>query len=301
MQKLIIGCGYLGGRVADIWTAQGHHVHALTRSTVRANELSHRGIIPIIGDLCDLALRPDLPAVETVLFAVGYEKDSGHTRRQVQLTGLQNVLARVADADRLVYISSSSVYGQSAGEWVDEASDCFPVQPGGISCLETERWLMSAIPDRANIAQANVLRLSGIYGPNRLLSRIETLRSGETLSGSGTEWLNLIHVDDAAATVIACELHGKPSQTYLVSDDQPISRAEYYGLLASLVGAPPPRFDPNSSPSRGSGGINKRCRNKRLREELQVTLQFSTITAGLPSALAASAVPPSGWAQRSTE
>ncbi len=301
MQKLIIGCGYLGGRVADIWIAQGHQVHALTRSSERATELSRRGINPIIGDLCDLASLPDLPAVETILFAVGYEKASGRSRQQVQLTGLQHVLARVANADRLVYISSSSVYGQSAGEWVDETSDCLPVQPGGVSCLETERWLMSASPDRANVAQANVLRLSGIYGPERLLSRIETLQSGETLSGSGTEWLNLIHVDDAAAAVIACELHGSPNQTYLVSDDRPISRADYYGLLASLVGAPPPRFDPGSSPSRGSGGINKRCRNKRLREELQVALKFPTITAGLPHALAASAGPPSGPTPRPTE
>lgn len=301
MQKLIIGCGYLGGRIADIWIAQGHQVHALTRSLERATELSRRGITPIIGDLCELAALPELPAVETILFAVGYDKASGRTRQQVQLTGLQNVLARVAKADRLVYISSSSVYGQSAGEWVDETSDCLPVQPGGISCLEAERWLTSAIPDSTSVAQANILRLSGIYGPDRLLSRIETLRSGELLSGSGTEWLNLIHVDDAAAAVVACELHGKESQTYLVSDDQPISRAEYYGLLASLVGAPPPRFDPGSSPSRGSGGINKRCCNKRLREELQVALRFPTITAGLPHALAASAEPPCGPTPRLTE
>ncbi|MDB5347656.1 MAG: dependent epimerase/dehydratase family protein [Schlesneria sp.] len=298
MQKLIVGCGYLGGRVADIWIAQGHQVHALTRSSERATEFSRRGINPIIGDLCDLASLPDLPAVETILFAVGYEKSSRRTRQQVQLTGLQNVLARVASADRLVYISSSSVYGQSAGEWVDETSDCQPVQPGGISCLETERWLMSAIPDSTSVTRANVLRLSGIYGPDRLLSRIESLRSGEALSGSGTEWLNLIHVDDAAVAVIACELHGKPNQTFLVSDDQPISRADYYGLLASLVGAPSPRFDPGGNPSRGSGGINKRCRNKRLREELQVTLQFPTITVGLPHALAASL---SGPTPRPTE
>jgi nucleoside-diphosphate-sugar epimerase len=301
MQKLIIGCGYLGGRVADIWIAQGHQVHALTRSSERAIEFSRRGITPIIGDLCDLASLPDLPAVETILFAVGYEKASGRSRQQVQLAGLQNVLARVTSANRLVYISSSSVYGQSAGEWVDETSDCRPVQPGGISCLETERWLMSAIPESPNVAQANVLRLSGIYGPDRLLSRIESLRSGDTLSGSGTEWLNLIHVDDAAAAVIACELHGRPNQAYLVSDDRPISRADYYGLLASLVGAPPPRFDPGSNPSRGSGGLNKKCCNKRLRDELQVTLQFPTITAGLPHALVESAGLPSGPTSRPTE
>lgn len=289
MQKLIIGCGYLGCRVADSWIAQGDQVHALTRSADRAAELSRRGICPIIGDLCELESLPDLPAVETVLFAVGYDKASGRSRQQVQLMGLQNVLERVAGANRVVYISSSSVYGQSAGEWVDETSDCQPVQPGGISCLEAERWLLSAIPGSRRIAQANVLRLSGIYGPNRLLSRIDMLRAGVALAGTGTEWLNLIHVDDATAAVIACERRGIGGQTYLVSDDLPISRAEYYGLLASLVEAPPPRFDPTSSLSRGSGGINKRCSNRRLREELQVALQFPTISAGLPHALSVSA------------
>ena len=293
MQKLIVGCGYLGGRVADIWMAQGHVVYALTRSPTRADELALRGVKPIIGDLSELNSLPDLPAVQTLLFAVGYDASSGQTRQQVQLGGLQNVVARLSDAKQLVYISSSSVYSQSAGEWVDETSECQPVQPGGIACLEAERWLLSSVAHSQTIAQANVLRLSGIYGPDRLLSRVDSLHAGNALSGSGHEWLNLIHVDDAAAAVIACELRGSPGQTYLVSDDQPISRAEYYALLASLVAAPPPRFDPTNSPSRGSGGLNKRCCNKRLHDELQVALQFPTINAGLPHALSNSVGRPS--------
>jgi nucleoside-diphosphate-sugar epimerase len=289
MQKLIIGCGYLGGRVADIWMAQGHTVHVLTRSQARAQEFAHRGMKPIVGDLCDPVSLPEFPAMRSVLFAVGYDASSGRTRQQVQVEGLKNITERLVQAEQVIYISSSSVYGQSAGEWVDEMSECQPVQPGGIACLQAEQSLLTSLSQMQTIDRANVLRLSGIYGPDRLLSKVESLRAGQALSGTGLEWLNLIHVDDAAAAVLACELRAQPNQTYLISDDKPVSRAEYYGLLATLVGAPPPRFDPASNPSRGSGGLNKRCCNRRLHEQLQLDLLFPTINSGLPHALSNSA------------
>ena len=293
MDKLIVGCGYLGRRVAKAWMATGHKVTALTRSTTRAKDWTGEGIHPVIGDICEPTTLTTLPAVETVLFAVGYDRTSGRTQQAVYVDGLKNLLQVLAGrTKRFIYISSSSVYGQSAGEWVDETSDCQPVQSGGECCLLAEQLVHSAFPTDPSAVSANVLRLSGIYGPGRLLSRVESLRAGEPLSGRGDAWLNLIHVDDAVRAVLACDERGQPGQTYLVSDDRPISRAEYYGRLAELANCPPPRFNPESLPSRGSGGLNKRCRNTRLREELRVDLQFPTINEGLPHSLAATAAAP---------
>ncbi|MBS0205978.1 MAG: SDR family oxidoreductase [Planctomycetes bacterium] len=293
MDRLIIGCGYLGHRVALAWMADGYKVAALTRSATKGAEWSRAGIHPVIGDICEPTTLASLPAAETVLFAVGYDRSSGRSQQAVYVDGLNNVLRVLAGRTRrFIYISSSSVYGQSAGEWVDEMSECQPVQSGGKCCLAAEQLVQTHFPPGLTTGSANVLRLSGIYGPGRLLSRVEALRAGETLSGRGDAWLNLIHVDDAVRAVLACERRGQPGQTYLVTDDRPIRRAEYYGRLAELADCPPPGFNPDAQPGRGSGGINKRCRNSRLRDELQVELQFPTINEGLPHSLAAAVAGP---------
>lgn len=294
MQKLIVGCGYLGLRVAKAWLAEGHRVAALTRSADRAAELSREGIQPIVGDICEPTTLSALPAADTVLFAVGYDRASGRSQQSVYVDGLTNVLQALANRfGRLIYISSSSVYGQSDGDWVDELSACLPTQPGGKCCLAAEALVQSVGNPMSGTCQTNILRLSGIYGPDRLLSRVESLRSGEPLAGRPDAWLNLIHVDDAVLAVRSCEERGRPGQFYLVSDSQPIRRADYYSRLAELVGAPVPRFDPETAASRGSGGINKRCRNRRLLDELKVELAFPTISEGLPHSLGESARPSS--------
>lgn len=289
MDKLIIGCGYLGRRVAKAWLRAGHRVSALTRSEAHAEEMTQAGLRPVIGDVCDAASLSGLPAADAVLYCVGYDRSSGRSQHEVSVDGLQNVLNQIrSTAHRLIYISSSSVYGQSAGEWVDEDSECHPVQEGGKSSLAAEALIRSYYPMNGidgPASSANIIRLTGIYGPGRLLSRVDSLKTGAVFAGSGEAWLNLIHVDDAVNVVLACEEKGIPGATYLASDDQPVRRSEYFGLLAKLCGAPAPRFDPGQTPARGSGGINKRCSNRRMREELGVTLTYAAITSGLPHAL----------------
>ncbi|MFO1041871.1 MAG: NAD-dependent epimerase/dehydratase family protein [Planctomycetaceae bacterium] len=331
MDKLIVGCGYLGRRVARAWLAEGDRVFALTRSPANAVELQDMGITPVIGDICHPDSLTELPAVHTVLFAVGYDRSSGKSQREVYVDGLKSVLQVVGPASdiaargkrgqtlsghtisnpnrlpskgsdpfyhglrgcqRFLYVSSSSVYGQSEGECVDETSVTQPVQPGGLCCLEAEQLVLSTFADQESnssadgrIPFANVLRFSGIYGPDRLLSRVAALRAGDPIAGRGDAWLNLIHVDDGVRAIQACEALGKPGQTYLVSDDAPVLRSEYYGHLALLTGSPAPTFAPETAPSRGSGGINKRCSNRRLRDDLKVNLAYPTITVGLPHAI----------------
>ena len=284
VSKLIIGCGYLGQRVAAEWIAQGHRVSALTRSEEHADRFRSQGIEPVIGDVTNCDSLSQLPEVETVLYSVGFDRGSGKSQREISVDGLENVLKQIASRfNRLIFISSTSVYGQSEAEWVDETSPTQPVRLNGKICLEAEGlvWKYSAHQEPGSSSTTSVLRLAGIYGPGRLLRRLDEVTSGKPMSGKPDAWLNLIHVDDAVRAILACEEQGQPGETYLVCDDKPITRREYYQSLAKLVSAEAPRFTQNDE----SQSLNKRCSNRKLHEELKVELRFPTIRAGLPNAI----------------
>lgn len=285
MRKLIIGCGYLGRRVAALWMRDGHEVFALTRSEARADELRSAGIEPVVGDVLDRASLRGLPEAETALLAVGLDRSSGRSQREVYVDGLENVVTELRSrAGRFISISSTSVYGQTGGEWIDEDSPCAPNRPNGEVCLDAERVLWRLTAGWRGVS-AIVLRLAGIYGPGRLLQRMASLRSGAILTGNPEAWLNLVHVDDAARAVLSCEARGRTGATYLVCDDRPILRREYYAALAALVGAPAPAFETPAADSLDRNDLNKRCSNRRMRSELGVVLEFPTITEGLPNAI----------------
>jgi nucleoside-diphosphate-sugar epimerase len=288
MRALILGCGYLGERVARLWQAGGCDVHAVTRRDERARTFQEQGWTSILADVTDTGSLVGLPAADVVLYAVGREpRRTSQTMREVALDGLNNVLdVLVGRVERFLFISSTSVYGQSQGEWVDEQSICEPIRENGRVLVTAE----SLVHQRMGPA-ARVLRLAGIYGPGRLIARIETLREGVVLSGHPEAWLNLVHVDDAAASVVASAERAGSETTWLVSDDRPVQRQEYFGRLAELVSAPPPRFDPERVSPRTSG-LNKRCRNQRLKDELGVELLFPSFAEGLPHAVDSEKSPP---------
>jgi nucleoside-diphosphate-sugar epimerase len=265
---LILGCGYLGRVVARRWLAAGHRVAALTRS--RADELRALGIEPVLGDVTDPALR--LPAADTVLYAVGLDRSSGLSMRAVYVGGLANVLPALPDVRRFVYVSSTSVYGQTGGEWVDESSPTGPAEESGRVVLECERLL------RERRADAVVLRFAGLYGPGRVIRRAAVER-GEPLAAEPDGWLNLIHVEDGARAVLAAAERGQPGAICNVADDRPATRREFYAEMAALLGAPPPRFTATVERS------NRRVSNRRMRAELGVDLQFPDFRAGLRDAI----------------
>ena len=197
MQVLIVGCGYLGRRVATLWRARGYAVFALTRTDENASMLRSLGIEPIEGDILRPESLRELPAADVVLYAVGYDKRTGGSKRDVSIQGLTNVLREIVPRmSRLIYVSSTSVYGQDAGEWVDEVSVCAPSTESGLICLDAEGVVRSFFPTGAG--RATILRFSGIYGPGRLLRRIESIRTAEPIEGNPEAYLNLIHVDDGA-------------------------------------------------------------------------------------------------------
>ncbi len=283
MRKLVIGCGYLGQRVAAAWQAQGHDVHVLTRSADRAREFVQQGYSTIIGDVCQPASLKSLPSADTVLYSVGFDRTSAAPKRAVYVDGLKNVLNELAGrCGTLIYISSTSVYGQDNGELVDELSPTEPREENGRICLDAETLVRDCAAS-THPSSAIVLRLAGIYGPARLIARVEQLRSGASLSGNPEAWLNLIHVEDATQAVLAAEARGQSGSTYLVCDDRPLHRAEFYSAVAERVGAPVPKFEPLADDSAEKRRLNKRCVNRRLRDELLVGLRYPTISEGLSS------------------
>jgi nucleoside-diphosphate-sugar epimerase len=278
---LIIGCGYLGRRVLPLWLGQGKRVFALTRRAEGAAELAALGAEPVVGDVLRAESLNALPHVDTVLYAVGFDRASGAGMRQVYVDGLANVLAYLPRPKRFLYVSSSSVYGQSDGDWVDEASPTEPQEESGRIVLDAERTLHSALPD------AVILRFSGIYGPGRLL-RQATIIQGDPIVGDADKWLNLIHVEDGALAVLAAEANALPGMIVNVCDDTPVRRRDFYTELARVLAAPPPAFMPpppgQSTPPHERG--NRRIRNGRMKEALRVELRYPDYVQGLAASTA---------------
>jgi nucleoside-diphosphate-sugar epimerase len=277
--KLIVGCGYLGGRVAELWLADGHAVAAISRSATRAAALRERGIDCRVADV----LRPDtlrsLPAAQTVLYAVGWDRAAGVSIGELYVRGLQNLLTCLpAGTSRFIYISSTGVFGQADGGWVDEQSECRPTRAGGVACLEAE----TALRRHPLGQQAIVLRMAGIYGPGRI-PRLRDLQQGRPIAAPSQGFLNLIHVQDAARIVVAAERHVRPPGLLCVSDGHPVVRGEYYRELARLAGTAEPRFTtpPADAPATERSGSSKRVSNRLLLQQVPIRLQYPSYREGL--------------------
>lgn len=271
--KLILGCGYLGRRVAALWQRQGDHVIATTRRPETADELQRQGLQPLV---CDVLDPPELPAVDAVCYAVGLDRQAGASMRSVYVDGLARVLARLPRPRRFIYISSSSVYGQSDGGWIDESAATEPVEESGRIVLAAEQTLRQALPE------AIILRFSGIYGPGRLLRRT-SIEAGTPIVADADKWLNLIHVDDGARAVLAAEQRANAAGTYNICDGHPMRRRDFYQELARLLHAPPPVFipPPADQPAPPHEKANRRISNRRMWAELGVELQYVDYQQGL--------------------
>jgi nucleoside-diphosphate-sugar epimerase len=278
MDLLVVGCGYLGQRVAARWPGR---VFVTTRRPEAADAFRSRGWTPIVCDVTRPETLRQLPVVDTVAYSIALDRRSGAAMRDVYVGGLTNVLAHLPRPRRFVHVSSSSVYGQSDGSWVDESSPTEPEEPAGQVVLETEQTLRATLPD------VIVLRFSGIYGPGRLLRR-SVIQAGEPIVADGDKWLNLIHVADGARAVLAAAECGTPGSTVNVCDDEPTPRREFYLEMARWLGAAEPKFvkPPADAATPPHERGNRRIRNRRMHDELGVTLAFPTFRAGLEASVA---------------
>jgi len=274
--RLVVGCGYLGTRVAERWLASGSRVFGVTRRESRAAELAALGIEPVIADVTAdagglnvaAAIRR-LPGMDTIFWAVGFDRSATASHRDVHVVGLSRLLdavqAAFPDAIRsgchprrpLVILSSSTgVWGDAdgGGRIVNETSPAHPSREAGRVLLEAES-LLRHHPLGPGVA----LRFAGLYGPGRL-PRIADLRSGRPIPADPDSWLNLIHADDAARIVCrvaeAAAASGTapaiPRPLYVVSDGRPVRRRDWYGHLAALAGAAAPTWDPAAPRQRGA-------------------------------------------------
>ena len=271
MRRLVVGSGYLGERVARLWRDKGDEVFATTRGS-RVDALSRAGLQPLTLDVMRGPLR-ELPVVDTILFAVGRVRGSGVSAFDIHVQGLGAVLdARPASPGRVLYVSSTGVYGQDAGEWVDEESVCEPTREGGRASLAAEQLLRT----HAQGHNATILRLAGLYGGSRVPWQSHVI-GGRTIAGSPDAYVNLIHADDAARAVVAAAASAAAGgRVYTVSDGNPPTRGAYVQWLAQRFGVAAPPFE-------GGSGLGKRVRNERLVGELGVRLTYPSFREGLGS------------------
>jgi nucleoside-diphosphate-sugar epimerase len=251
---LIAGCGDLGERLGRLLVDEGVEVFGLRRDP--------RGLAPgirrIAADLGEAKSLEQLPrGPRTIVHAASADAFTDEAYRRAHVDGLRNLLAAVDPPKRLVLVSSSSVYGQLDGSWVNESSPTSDAAFSQRCLLEGERL--------AAEAGGIVLRLSGIYGPGRT-KMLDRVRAGEaTYAPDREQWTNRIHADCAARAVRLLLAVEEPEPLYLGVDDEPAPRRTVLEWLAERLGAPAPRAA--ESPVRKSDRprTSKRCSNRLLR------------------------------------
>jgi nucleoside-diphosphate-sugar epimerase len=157
---------------------------------------------------------------------------------------------------RFFYASSTGVYAQSHGEWVDEDSPTEPTGFSGLRVLEGERLALEGVPG------AVVVRFGGIYGPGRT-RLVDTVRRGATCVESPPLYTNRIHRDDCAGVLRHLLSLERAASAYVAVDHAPAPQCEVMDWLAARLGVPAPRRVRGQAPEAGPGG-SKRCRNARL-------------------------------------
>lgn len=295
--KLILGCGYVGQRVAKQWLEAGQRVMAITRSPSSATALQEKGLMPIVWNWHDpyppQAANIALDEIDTVLIAVSHAVHDGGDPHSAHRLGLMHALQWLGrrPGRRWIYLSTTGVYGSvSAGALVDETTPVAPDRPSSISAASAEAWLQENLPERERV----VLRPAGIYGPNRV-PNATAIRESLPIAATPNSILNLIHVDDLASIIVHIADSAPQRSLYCICDGHSPTRRDYYAFIASLKGWPPPRFvdegtqsqlqEPNASiashrPRARSDG-NKRVDPSRLLADVPYTFRYPSYREGL--------------------
>ena len=245
---LIAGCGDVGGELARRLLADGHEVYGLRRRV----HLLPAGVRPVAADLQDPdSLRAVPDRLDAVCYAAAADRRSPEGYRSAYVDGPRNLLRAAGRSSRLrrvLYTSSTRVYPQHAGEWVDEDSPTGGDDYARI-LIEGEAVV------RDNAASTVVVRLAGIYGPGRT-RLVDRVRAGEPCSPAYT---NRIHRDDCAGLLRHLLPLERPLPLYLGADHEPATQCEVMRWIAGHLGLPTPAPTRADEPPGG-----KRCRNARL-------------------------------------
>ncbi len=255
---LIAGCGYVGCALGRALSAEGHTAFGLRRRA-----FAEPGIEPLVADLCDLeSLRTLPPDLDFVFYTASAGGRDPARYRAAYVDGLRNLLAALVSQPRPVrrvfFTSSTAVYAQNRGEWVDEDAPAEAEDFAGRRLREGEEML------REGPFPTTVLRLGGIYGPDRT-RLVDGVREGRAALRPGPpRYTNRIHREDCAGALRHLMGLDAPEPLYLGVDCEPTDEAEVLRWIAERLGLPPPRASSEAErPARTRAG-NKRCCNARL-------------------------------------
>lgn len=279
---LIIGCGYVGERLARQYLDRDRPVQGLVRSSEGLARLAALGIPGIRKDLASDDLG-DLPLDGAQVFHLapppGRGVEDTHTRRLVAALG------RAGQPMRIVYVSTTGVYGDCQGAWVDES---WPIQPA--ADRSRRRWDAEQTLRRWSLETGGdlvILRVAGIYGPDRL--PLERIRQGVPLvRPEEAPFTNRIHAVDLVAALEAAMERGLSGGVYNACDGHPCTMTDYFLAVADTAGLPrPPLISLAEASGQLSEGMlsylaeSRRLSNRKLIEELGLSLRFPTLADGL--------------------
>lgn len=273
---LSLGHGYSARALARLLVPKGWRVIGTTRNPAKADAFRREGVEPLLwpGDL-----NPAL-AVATHILCSAAPDAAGDPFLQA-VPGIAE-----AKVSWVGYLSTTGVYGDHDGGWVDEATPLTPQSDRGRQRVLAERqWLATELP-------VHIFRLAGIYGPGR--GPFEKVRDGTArrIIKPG-QVFSRIHVDDIARVLEASIRRPNPGAAYNVCDDNPAPPQEVIGYAAQLLGLPEPpavpyaEVEPTMTPmARGFYQESKRVRNDRIKDDLGVQLLYPDYPAGLAALLA---------------
>ena len=288
MRVLIIGTGYIGLPLGKELARQGHTIFGLRRNIDAAAELEATGIRPVIADITKPEELAQLPRdFDWVVNCVASGGRGAEDYRRVYFEGMRNVIdwlapdgCRDIGTPRILYTSSTSVYGQNDGLMVDELSPTEPVAETARVLLQTEKALLDAGQQRN--FPALILRVAGIYGPGRGYWFRQFLNGEARIEGKGERILNMIHRDDVVGCIIAALEHGQSGSIYNAADDEPVSQLDFFSWLATFLDKPLPGTAPaNVESARKRGVSSKKVLNLKLKAELRYQFKYPTFREGM--------------------
>ena len=252
MKILIAGCGYVGSELGLELAGAGHEVWGLRRSPDRIPTPIHA----IGADLTDRASLDGIPDdVDALVYAASADESDAEAYRAAYVVGPRNLARVVPAAARVVFVSSTAVYGERRGAEVDDDTEPSPGEFRGEILLEAEEQIRVLYED------AVVVRASGIYGPDRT-RLVRMAASGRQVDD---RWTNRIHRDDLAAILGHALARPAPAPTYLASDRRPARLREVLAWIAArLADEPDPADEPEEPRPSDARLPGKRCIPRRL-------------------------------------
>ncbi|ROZ76044.1 SDR family oxidoreductase [Ramlibacter sp. WS9] len=286
---LIVGCGDVGLRVARNLAGRVR-ILALTSSPGRVDELRARGITPLGGNLDRPLGLGRLAGLATRVIHLAPPAAEGDPQwwRDRRTAALLRVLRRRGPPQSLVYASTSGVYGDCGGERVDETRRPNPRTPRAQRRIDAEQAIRHF--GRAAHVRASILRIPGIYAPDREggTPRERLQKGTPVLAAQDDVYTNHIHADDLARAVLAALWRGKPQRVYNASDDSEMKMGDYFDLAADLYGLPRPPRVPRSTAQDELPLVllsfmseSRRLDNRRLKNELRLSLLYPDVEGGL--------------------